>query len=54
VAENALKGKGKPMNIPGAEEYGEILVSKTGGPIISPTFCAVGYTKNKLSATQFE
>jgi len=49
VAENALAGKGKPMKIPGFEEYGEVLVSSTGGPILSPAFCAVGYTKDKLT-----
>jgi len=49
VAENALAGKGKPMKIPGFEEYGEVLVSSTGGPILSPAFCAVGYTKDKLA-----
>jgi len=48
VAENALAGKGRPMKIPGFEEYGEILVSAVGGPMISPKFCAVGYTKEKL------
>jgi len=49
VAENALAGKGKPMKIPGFEEYGEILVSSTGGPILSPAFCAVGYTMDKIT-----
>ena len=48
VAENALAGKGKPMKIPGFEEYGEALVSSIGGPIVSPAFCAVAYTKDKL------
>ena len=48
VVENALAGKGKPMKIPGFEEYGEILVSSIGGPILSPTFCAVGYNKTKI------
>ena len=52
VAENALAGKGKPMKIPGFEEYGEILVSSIGGPIVSPTFCAVGYTKEKCKTQQ--
>jgi len=48
VVENALAGKGKPMKIPGFDEYGEILVSSIGGPVISPAFCAVGYTKEKI------
>ena len=48
VAENALNGKGKPMKIPGFEEYGEILVSSVGGPILSPSFCAVAFTAAKL------
>lgn len=48
VAENALVGKGKPMKIPGFEEYGETLVSSVGGPIVSPTFCAVAYTGEKI------
>jgi len=49
VAENALAGKGKPMRIPGFEEYGETWVSSVGGPIVSPAFCAVAYTRDKLS-----
>jgi len=48
VAENALAGNGKPMKIHGLEEYGEILVSSIGGPVMSPAFCAVGYTADKL------
>ena len=48
VTENALAGKGKPMKIPGFEEYGETLVSSVGGPIVSPAFCAVAYTRDKL------
>ena len=50
VAANALAGKGKPMKIPGFEEYGEILVSSIGGPILSPAFCAVAYSADKLKA----
>ena len=48
VAENAMAGKGKPMTIPGFEEYGEVLVSSIGGPVLSPAFCAVGYSREKL------
>ena len=48
VAIAALAGKGKPMKIPGFEEYGEILVSSTGGPILSPSFCAVAYSRGKV------
>ena len=48
VTENALAGKGKPMKIPGFEEYEGIIVSSVGGPIVSPAFCAVAYTKEKL------
>jgi glyoxylase-like metal-dependent hydrolase (beta-lactamase superfamily II) len=47
VARAALAGKGRKMTIPGFEEY-EILVSSTGGPILSPTFCAVAYTAEKI------
>jgi len=48
VAENALARKGKPMKIPGFEEYEGTLVSSVGGPILSPAFCAVAYTGEKL------
>ena len=48
VAENAMAGKGKPMQIPGFTEYVDTMVSSVGGPILSPAFCAVAYTKEKL------